>query len=328
MSEQDRVDPCLNEFHLSQKFRVYYQPIVSLETSKIRGFEALVRWHSPNQGFVCAAEIIPVAEEIGLIVPLDWWVLGEACRRLRAWQEQFPVNPPLTISVNLSSRQFLRPNLLVKQIDHILQETGLDARSLNLELPKNVLRKNVNSAMAALSQLHALGVQLQIDNFGTGYLSLGYLHHFINTLKIDRTFVSEMGTNDEYLKIVQASIQSAHDLSLIASAKGVETLEQLAQLKDLQCDYAQGYFFCEPVDSKGAEALMTADIEAQTNLNPFFYAFERLNQLASTTKGEPKLPRVVELTNTAWDALDEIGKRHNKTISQLLEEWALTGGFF
>ncbi len=113
MSEQERVGPCLEEVHLRQKFRVYYQPIVSLETSRIRGFEALVRWQSPNQGFVSAAEVIPVAEEIGLIVPIDWWVLGEACRRLRAWQDQFPVNPPLTISVIISSKQFLRPRLLL-----------------------------------------------------------------------------------------------------------------------------------------------------------------------------------------------------------------------
>ena len=324
MSKQDRVGPCLDDIHLSQKFRVYYQPIVSLETSRIRGFEALVRWQSPDRGFVSAAEVIPVAEEIGLIVPLDWWVLGEACRHLRAWQEQFPVNPALAISVNLSSRQFLRPRLLIEQIDQILRETGLDARSLNLEIPKDAIRKNVGSAMAILSELRALGVQLQIDNFGTGYSSLGYLHHLIDTLKIDRAFVSEMSRDDEYLKIVQASIQSAHDLNLDVIAKGLETAEQLAQLKVLNCNYAQGYFFCEPVDSMGVEAVMTADVEAQTTLNPHFCGFEELDKSNLIPESEPKILRAVELSDTAWNALTEIAKHQNKTISQLLEEWALT----
>lgn len=261
MSDQNRVGPYLEEVHLRQEFRIYYQPIISLETFKIIGFEALVHWQSPDYGFISSAELIPVAEEIGLIVPIDWWVIGEACRQMRAWQTQFPLNPPLTISVNLSSRQFLRPRLLLKEIEHILHHTGLEARSLNLEIPKNVFLKNIVAVTGILSQLQALGVQLHIDNFGMGYSSLSYLQRLpINTLKIDRAFVSEMGTDGEHSQVVQASVKVADNLSLDVIALGVETAAQLAQLKALKCKYAQGYFFSKPVDIEAVEALITADI--------------------------------------------------------------------
>lgn len=327
MSEQDRVGPYLEEVHLREQFLIYYQPIVSLETSKIRGFEALVRWQNPDHGFVSSAELIPAAEEIGLMVPIDWWVLGEACRQLRAWQVQFPINPPLTMSVNLSGRQFLRPRLLIKQIEQIIQETGLDPRSLNLEIPKNVLLKNIGTASATLSQLKALGVQLHLDNFGTNYSSVSYLHRLpINTLKIDRAFVSEMTKDSEHSKVVQASVTLAHNLSLDAIALGVETVEQVAQLKALKCKYGQGYLFSAPVDAKAVEALMTANVEAETALNQHFSAFNTLSQFEPEPEGETKRLGSVRLTHRAWSALAEIGKRQNKTISELLEEWALTGG--
>lgn len=264
MSTQERIGPYLEEVHLRQKFRIYYQPIVSLETFKIKGFEALVRHWNPSHGFVSSAEIIPVAEEIGLMIAIDWWVLKEACRQMFAWQAQFPVNPPLTISVNLSDRQFLRPLLLLKQIEQILQETGLDPSSLNLEIPKNVLLKKVGSATATLAQLQALGMKLHIDNFGIGwdYLSLSYLQHLpFDALKIDRTFISKMDTDSEQLKIVQASVKSAHDSSLGAIALGVETTEQVVQLKDLKCEYAQGYFFSEPLEAKEVEALLLQSLD-------------------------------------------------------------------
>lgn len=265
MSEQDRVGPRLEDVHLRQKFRIYYQPIILLETHGIIGFEALVRWESPNHGFVYSSELIPVAEKIGLILPIDWWVLAEACRQLLTWQAQFPVNPPLTISVNLSSRQFLQPRLLLKQIDQILQNTDLDACSLNLEIPNNVIQRNVGTVTTTLSQLKALGVQLHIDNFGTGYSSTACLHRLpINTLKIDRAFVSEMGRDDEHSQVVKASLKLAHNLSLDAIAIGVETAEQLSQLKALKCKYGQGYFFSKPLDVKGVEALMTTDTGPQT----------------------------------------------------------------
>lgn len=277
MSTQERIGPYLEEVHLRQKFRIYYQPIVSLETFKIKGFEALVRHWNPDHGFVSSAEIIPVAEEIGLMIAIDWWVLKEACRQMRAWQAQFPVNPPLAISVNLSERQFLRPLLLLKQIEQILQETGLAPSSLNLEIPKNVLLKKVGSATATLAQLQVLGMKLHIDNFGTGwdYLSLSYLHHLpFNAVKIDRTFISKMDTDSEQLKIVQASVKSAHDSSLEAIALGVETAEQVSQLKALKCEYAQGYLFSEPIEAKEVEALLTAQasnsgsVDLKWSINP------------------------------------------------------------
>ena len=275
MSEQQMVGSYLEAVHLCQEFRIYYQPIVSLETFIITGFEALVHWQSPDHGFISSAELIPVAEEIGLIVPIDWWVLGEACRQVRAWQAKFPINPPLTISVNLSYRQFLRPHLLLKQIDQTLQQTSLDARSLTLDIPTNLLVKNIVAATATLSQLKALGVQLHIDNFGTGYSSLGYLHRLpLNTLKIDRAFVSKMDTDDEYSQIVKTCIKLAANLSLDVIANGVETAEQLAQLKALKCKYGQGYFFSEPVDAKGVEALMMANIKEHIYLDPHFCAID------------------------------------------------------
>lgn len=259
MSDQNRVGPYFEEAHLCQEFRIYYQPIISLENFKIIGFEALVHSQSPDHGFISSAELIPMAEAIGLIVPIDWWVIGEACRQMRAWQMQFPINPPLTISVNLSSRQFLRPRLLLKQIEHILHNTGLEARSLNLEIPKNVFLKNIVAVTDILSQLQALGVQLHIDNFSMGY-SISYLHRLpINTLKIARAFVSEMGTDGEHSQVVQASVELADNLSLDVIALGVETVAQLAQLKELKCKYAQGYFFSKPVDTKAVEALLTAN---------------------------------------------------------------------
>ena len=260
MSDENRVGPYLEEDHLRQEFRIYYQPIILLETFKIVGFEALVHCQSPEHGFISSAELIPVAEAIGLIVPIDWWVIGEACRQIRAWQVQFPINPPLTISVNLSSRQFLRPRLLIQQIEHILHYTGLEARSLNLEIPINLFLKNIVAVTDILSQIQALGVQLHIDNFSMGYSSLSYLHRMpINTLKIARAFVSEMGTGGEHSQVVQASVELADNLSLDVIALGVETLAQLAQLKALNCKYAQGYLFSKPVDTKAVEALLTAD---------------------------------------------------------------------
>jgi len=244
-----------------QEFRLYYQPIVSLTTGNITGFEALVSlWH-PERGLVSPAEFMPTAEKTGLIIAISEWVLRQACHQMRLWQLQFPSTPPLTISVNLSSKSFKQPGL-VKQIKQTLHTSGLDACSLKLEITESVIMENNTLAKAMLSQLQALGVHICLDNFGTGYSSLSYLHRFpINTLKIDRSFVSNMSIGDDEnskSQIIQTIIALAHRLGTDVIAEGVETKEQLAQLRQMRCKNAQGYFFSKPVNSKAAETLMAA----------------------------------------------------------------------
>lgn len=240
------------------EFQVRYQPIVSLASGRITGFEALVRWQHPGHGLVSPAEFIPVAEETGLIITIDRWVLREACRQMRAWQVQFPADPPLTISVNLSSKQFAQPDL-VEQVEQILQETGLDARSLRLEITESVIMDGAEAAAAVLAQLKALGLRVHMDDFGTGYSSLSYLNRFpIDTIKIDWSFINKMVVNGDNSGIVQTIVMLAHELGIDAIAEGVETAEQLAQLRALKCEYGQGYFFSRPLDREAVEALIEA----------------------------------------------------------------------
>jgi diguanylate cyclase (GGDEF)-like protein/PAS domain S-box-containing protein len=241
-----------------QEFQVHYQPIVMLATGTIVGFEALIRWQHPKRGLVFPAEFISVAEETGLIFPIGRWVLHEACRQMRQWQAQFPMNPPLTLNVNLSSKQLFQPDL-IEQINQILQETGLDARSLKLEITESGVMENAELATTLLLQLRALDIQLAIDDFGTGYSSLSYLHQFpIDTLKIDCSFVSRIGVDHENLEIVQTIVTLADNLGINVTAEGTETAQQLAQLRSLECKYGQGYFFSPPLDSTAVEALIAA----------------------------------------------------------------------
>jgi diguanylate cyclase (GGDEF)-like protein len=243
-----------------QELRLHYQPIVSLATGRLAGLEALLRWQHPQRGLIPPAEIIPIAEETGLIAPIGRWVLREACRQVSAWRAQFPTDPPLTVSVNLSGRQFAQPDL-VEQIEQILQETGLNAGSLRLELTESVLMKHAECATTTLSQLQNLGVQVQIDDFGTGYSSLGYLQHSsLNTIKVDRTFVGRMGVNGDNSGVVRAIVALAHNLDMEVIAEGVETAEQLAQLKALECEYGQGNHISRPVDSEAAAAFIAKAI--------------------------------------------------------------------
>jgi len=242
-----------------QEFRLLYQPIVSLEAGRIIGFEALVRWQHPERGLILPAEFIPAAEETGLIVRICQWVIREACDQLRQWQLQLPTTPLLTISLNLSGKQFTQLNL-IDQIHQILQETGLAASALRLELTEGAIMDGAESAATTLLQLRDLGVQLSIDDFGIGYSSLGRLSRFpINGLKIDRSFVSQMGIDVASSEIVETIVTLAHRLSVDVTAEGVETAEQLAQLRALKCDYGQGYFFSQPLDSEVAEALIVTN---------------------------------------------------------------------
>jgi diguanylate cyclase (GGDEF)-like protein/PAS domain S-box-containing protein len=239
-----------------REFRVHYQPIVSLETSRISGFEALLRWQHPARGLVFPTEFISVAEETGLIVPIGHWILDEACRQTRIWQEQIGADKSLAISVNLSSKQFLQPDL-VDRITQMLLKTGFDPRSLKLEITESVVMENAGEATARIGQLRDLGVELYMDDFGTGYSSLSYLHRFpVDTLKIDRSFINWMSARDEDSEIVRTIVELAHNLHMEVIAEGVETEEQLSHLKALQCEYGQGYYFSRPVDAESAGGLI------------------------------------------------------------------------
>jgi len=238
------------------EFRVHYQPILTLKTGELAGFEALVRWERPDRGLVSPADFIPLAEETGMIVPIGLWVLEEACSQLREWQLASPANRVLTMSVNLSGKQLTQTDV-AEQVREVLSRTNLDARHLKLEITESVVMENAEAAARVLASLRALGLGLSIDDFGTGYSSLSYLHRFpVNTLKVDRSFVSRMTSGDENLEIVRTIVTLAKNLGMDVVAEGIETGEQLAQLKALKCDYGQGYFFAKPLDVAAVEDLL------------------------------------------------------------------------
>lgn len=235
-----------------QEFVLHYQPIVSLFSGQVVGFEALVRWHHPKMGLVSPAVFIPAAEETGLILALGTWVLREACRQLAKWQAQFPAARFLTMSVNLAGLQLAQPDL-IEQIDRILKETGVQGYQLKLELTETILMEIAEAAPAALEQLKTRQIQLSIDDFGTGYSSLSRLHQWpLDTLKIDRSFVSRLGLGEDSDELVRTIITLAHNLGLDIIAEGVETAEQIKQLRALKCQCGQGHFLSKPLDSEAA----------------------------------------------------------------------------
>ncbi|MBN3886069.1 MULTISPECIES: two-component system response regulator [unclassified Nostoc] len=241
-----------------QEFLVYYQPIVSLTTGRISGFEALVRWQHPIRGLVSPTEFIPVAEETGLINVINTWVLQSACHQLSIWQHHLVTPEPLTISVNLSARLFLQPNL-VEQIDRIIYENKINPAYLELEITESVIMENTNAIKIILQQLKQRKIKLIMDDFGTGYSSLSYLHSFpLNALKIDKSFVKRMQENKENMGLVPAMIGIANSMGMSAIAEGVETQEQLAQLRSLNCNFAQGYLFSQPIEQQLALKLLTS----------------------------------------------------------------------
>jgi diguanylate cyclase (GGDEF)-like protein/PAS domain S-box-containing protein len=247
-----------------REFFIQYQPIVSLTSGKLTGFEALVRWNHPDRGLIPPEEFIALAEETGFVVPIGQWVLGEACRQMSWWQQQFPSSLPLSISVNLSSKQFAHSSL-IEQIVQTLKLTGLNPRSLKIEITESVVMENIEVAARMLEQLRALGVGLSIDDFGTGYSSLSYLHRLpIDTLKIDRSFVGQICENNENKEIVRTIITLAQSLGMGVIAEGVETKGQLKELRELKCESGQGYLFSRPLNADEATVLITKVAQGYT----------------------------------------------------------------
>jgi len=239
-----------------KEFIVYYQPIVSLNTNCLSGYEALVRWQHPERGLLNPGDFIQMAEETGMIVAIDRLMMRESCRQMQEWHCQASGNGSEFVSVNLSHKQMVQPDL-VAYVEEVLRETGLDPGSLKLEITENVIIENPEEAIAMLGRLKALGVRLYIDDFGTGYSSLSYLHRLpIDGLKIDRSFIMNMGENGENQQLVRTIMLLAHDLNITVIAEGVETAHQLSLIKAMHCEFGQGYLFSRPVDSSRALAYL------------------------------------------------------------------------
>jgi EAL domain-containing protein (putative c-di-GMP-specific phosphodiesterase class I) len=237
------------------ELRVYYQPKVEFASEKIEGLEALVRWEHPERGLLAPDKFIALAEETGLIVPIGRRVLEEACKQLSEWQEQHPSVNRLTMSVNLSAKQLQQPQL-VKEVAEVLRATRLDPASLVLEITESALMVDEPSTTATLQALKSLGVQLAMDDFGTGYSSLSFLRNFpIAIIKIDKSFIREMGRDASEAAIVSGVIHLAHALRLQVVAEGIETPDQLNQLRALECDLGQGFYFGKPLPSNEAQDL-------------------------------------------------------------------------
>jgi PAS domain S-box-containing protein len=243
------------------EFRVHYQPIVSLQTGKITGFEALTRWQRP-EGILSPIAFIAVAEETGLIIPMNRQLLREACQHLRSWQAEFPSSPALTMSVNITSREFAQPDL-ISEIRKSLDQTGVDPGCLQFEIIETIAMGDAEKSGKVLAQLKALGVRLSIDDFGTGYSSLSRLRRIpVDTLKIDRAFISNMDTDPENREIVRTIIVLAHNLGLKVVAEGTEKEEQISLLKELNCEMAQGYLFSRPADDQAMSTLLASNRSA------------------------------------------------------------------
>jgi diguanylate cyclase (GGDEF)-like protein len=249
------------------EIELFYQPIIALEDAKLAGFEALARWNHPHKGQIAPYEFIPVAEYTGLVVPMTLKILRAACKQIVRWQQDFAGSETLTISVNLSGKHFAHPEL-VGQINDILRETYLYPGSLRLEITESAVMDNAERAILMLKEIRELGVKLSIDDFGTGYSGLSYLHRFpIDTLKIDRSFVSSMEEGSENGEIVRTVIALAKALNLSVVAEGIESIHQLHQLRILGCEYGQGYLFSRPLPVAEIEKIL-GDTSRWQNIFP------------------------------------------------------------
>jgi EAL domain-containing protein (putative c-di-GMP-specific phosphodiesterase class I) len=238
------------------EFALVYQPVVALETEEVVGFEALIRWHHPTLGLIEPDRFIPIAEETGLIVAIGSWVLQEACTTSARWRQDYPHEPPLTMAVNVSGRQIASVDL-VGQVSDALATTGVEPRTLVLEMTETALIRDTVVASERLHELRDLGVQLAIDDFGTGYSSLSYLKQFpVDILKIDRSFIESINDRDQVPAIVRGLLDLGRTLDLETVAEGVELDVQRDRLRDEHCDYAQGFLFARPLAPEDAENLL------------------------------------------------------------------------
>ena len=260
-----QLEADLNQAIENEEFELHYQPIISLETGMITGFEALVRWQSPSRGFVSPGAFIPVAEETGLIVPMGNWILQAACKQMQQWCEQFPCAASLVMSVNLSSRQFAQADL-VAQVQETLILTELDGANLKLEITESMVMDDVENTIVLLHELKKLKIKISMDDFGTGFSSFSYLHRFpIDTLKIDRSFVSNMDRGIKNQDIVNTIVILAHRLGMDVVAEGIETRVEQDRLHQFGCEYGQGYFFAKPLSQSTATELLEQNKKWETN---------------------------------------------------------------
>jgi diguanylate cyclase (GGDEF)-like protein/PAS domain S-box-containing protein len=237
----------------NHEFKLFYQPIIHLDSGRLVGFEALLRWFHPRRGLILPYDFIRMAEETGIIISIGQWVLEEACRQLRVWQQKQVMEPRLFVSVNVSSKQLIHPQL-ISQIHTALGQSGLSPQDLRLEITETVFLSNPDTAMAVLKELSVLGVRLYIDDFGVGYSALSYLQRLpVDTLKIDRVFINDINTQGGSSDLVASIVRLARDLGISVIAEGVETQNQQEYLRDLKCGYAQGFHIAHPLSSQEAE---------------------------------------------------------------------------
>jgi EAL domain-containing protein (putative c-di-GMP-specific phosphodiesterase class I) len=239
------------------EFTLYYQPKFRLgHPNRIEQVEALVRWEHPQRGFMLPDDFLPIAQEMGLIIPIDGWVMKEACRQAKEWQERYPSEPPLSVAVNLSAGQVRNPGLL-QEVRSALRESGLEADNLILEITEGTLLKDTQEIGTVLGEVKALGVRLEIDDFGKEYSSLSYLNRLpVNGLKIDRLFLESFGENPSNMLIVEAVISLAHSLGLEVTGEGVQSAEQLELLRGMGCDFVQGYHLARPLPKEEVASLL------------------------------------------------------------------------
>ena len=238
-----------------QQFLLYYQPIFNIHSKQIIGFEALLRWQHPTKGLILPGEFISIIEDMGLIIPIGYWVIDEACRQIKQWQMEFKAD--LSVNVNLSTKQCSQPEL-ADRINEILEKYQLSPSSLRLELTESLIIEDSELVSNTLSKLQKLGIQIQIDDFGTGYSSLGYLHTLpIDTLKIDRIFINRLGISDSSMDIVRTILALSHGMGMKVIAEGVETEQQLSILESMQCEFVQGFLFAKPLNKKDASNLLS-----------------------------------------------------------------------
>ncbi len=238
------------------EFCMHYQPVVSLDERRLVGFEALIRWRHPDGHLVPPSEFIPLAEENGLIIPISWWTLKEACGQARDWQRTYPSLPPLSISVNMSGQMFLQRDM-VRRVAGIIDESGVDPQSVRLELTENVVLDHAALVLTTLHALQELGIQLHIDDFGTGYSSLSYLKRFrYDSIKIDKSFIQALGSKEDDA-IVSTLLTLGRQFEMNIIAEGVETQSQLGRLRELKCPQGQGYLFSRPLEPAAAASFIS-----------------------------------------------------------------------